>query len=359
MSSKKIDRDIIVKLPASALNALRKDIAQSVMDGIEDGFKKSKKSKKRKSTKNIAEEEATKIKKADLPKEIDAAGASMKSFKAGLGKATAVIAAVTTAIEMFMTIMKSIEERSKQLITHDSLFTDKGIMDLMQRTGQSATDATATQRALDSLGITLEDLQSGKITQTQMEAFQELRASHIESLERVSVVSEGMNQAWQGLALHITTITTQFKDRLTEILGGSGVIERLVAVVKPLADAIFMIMETLTPLITMLLNILIPVINYMANYIKMLLIPLQMLMPVLEVVAELITNITMAFDELTTWFFKATGWIWDLLGIKVPSIDSASTNINNSVTNQNRTSTVNNYNQPNNNLFTNDYTAAN
>ena len=34
MANKKIDRDIIIKLPAAALAALRKDIAETVVKGI-------------------------------------------------------------------------------------------------------------------------------------------------------------------------------------------------------------------------------------------------------------------------------------------------------------------------------------
>ncbi len=360
MANKKIDRDIIIKLPAAALAALRKDIAETVVKGIEDGFKKSKKAKSKDKKVDIGSEERQKLKSEGLLKETSETTKKLAAMRAGFKKLSAIIGVAVQAIEAFMKIMEHVEKRSLSAISHNSLFTDKNTMDMMQRTGQSASESAATQRALDTLGISLSDIQSGKITASQMEMFHRLREEHINSIEQSNRVSEGMFLKWQEFAVKLSTMRDMLGDKLTQMLGESGAIEKIVDAVTPLIDTIFGVLEDLMPLIGNILNMIVPLIKMFARQLGIM---RELLKPVIAVVSwlvQLVTEVLNFIDQLNNavynMFKKWLGWI----GIKLPDRSENTTSYTISTANTNNThQVVNQYNQTSNDLWSNQYGMVN
>ena len=360
MANKKIDRDIIIKLPAAALAALRKDIAETVVKGIEDGFKKSKKDKSKDKKVDIGSEERQKLKNEGLLKETSETTKKLAAISAGFKKLSAVIGVAVQVIEAFMKIMEHVEKRSLSAISHNSLFTDKNTMDMMQRTGQSASESAATQRALDTLGISLSDIQSGKITASQMEMFHQLREEHIASIEQSNRVSEGMFLKWQEFAVKLSTMRDMLGDKLTQMLGESGAIEKIVDAVTPLIDTIFGVLEDLMPLIGNILNMIVPLIKMFARQLGIM---RELLKPVIAVVSwlvQLVTEVLNFIDQLNNavynMFKKWLGWI----GIKLPDRSENTTSYTVSTSNTNNThQVVNQYNQTSNDLWSNQYGMVN
>ena len=82
-------------------------------------------------------------------------------------------------------------DSSRKMITSNSLFIDGATRDMMQQTGQTAVEAQSTQRALDRLGLSFEDLQSGKLTEAQAKAFEDVRNREISKLKRIRISRYG------------------------------------------------------------------------------------------------------------------------------------------------------------------------
>lgn len=356
-----IDRKIVANftLPESALKAIRKAVAENVALGVQDGFKKS--SGKKEKTEKPKEDAAKKVIEKDTLKNLNETTKSANSFAIalkGIGKAIGITAA---ALHSFMKMMEKVEEASVRMVTASSLFTDKGTMEMMQRTGQTAAQSTATTRSLDMLGISLSDIQSGYVTPAQMEMFEKLRAEHLRTIEESNAVSGSMFQKWQMLALTISSMTAGFGDKLIEILGRSGSVDALVTAVEPLINAIFQIIEILLPLIPMVLQVATAILPAIMAVMNNMVRILPVLIKIFQWLADVVTAILDPFVRFIKVIQGLFTWVTELLGIKAPAPSSNQPTSQNNYNggNMQTTSYVNNYNQPSNNLFNNDYIGAN
>ena len=206
-----------------------------------------------------------------------------------LGTVVIVAKLVIKAIE---TLTAGLETTSKQLVARSTLFTDKGIMDLMQRTGQDATGATATQRSLDALGLSLEDIQSGKVTSAQMAAFEAIREKELERLQAVAAVSGPMMESWQNMALNLGTASRQFMDNLTIVLAKTGKIPELASKLEAvISDAYNRTANIVGPLVNAVFSVIIPLLDTIMTVVDVIWPVVEMIVNVISQLGSLIGNI--------------------------------------------------------------------
>lgn len=369
--AEKINREIVASfsLPETALRALRKAVADNVALGIQDGFnqvpkpgKASEGSKKTDNTKKEAsDKDLLSAAASSLSKSSQGASKSTAALTASLKGVAATVGIVITVINELLKAMESVETMSRQMVSATSLFTDKDVMGMMQKTGQTSTEATGTQRALDMLGISLSDIQTGMVTEAQMAAFETLRKEQITSIEAANEVSGSMFARWQGLALMVSDLSKRLEDTFVGTLGRSGAIDRLVTSLNPIIDFVFQIIEALLPIVPMLVDIVTAILPVFSLVLERLMIVLPPVVKAVGWLADLIVTILDPLVQLFSVFYQLTDWILPLLGLKAPAVASSmvsnQTNYNGS--NSQSTSYVNNYNQPSNNLFNNDFVMAN
>lgn len=127
--------------------------------------------------------------------------------------------------QFLATYQKTLKESSK-FIGQGSLFTDKNTMQMMQRTGQSAAGAQGTNRSLDRLGMSFEDIQTGLVTKAQMQMFEQLRKSETERLETIAKVGGPVFESMQYAAVAVATAKAKFTDMIQYAYGKSkGVLQ--------------------------------------------------------------------------------------------------------------------------------------
>lgn len=352
-----------VSKTTSELGKTSKDSIDEIK-GLVAGSKKPAKSEEKKVEKADGALEKVSKNAVELGKNTKDTTTKLAAFKLGLGKIALVLGAVTYALEKFKSVLASVEESSKQLISQNSLFTDKNIMGLMQQTGQSATGATAMQNALDSLGISLSDIQSGMVTETQMAAFQKIYDEQYAQLERVNKVSSEMFASWQSLALLASTETMGLKNSLVEMLGESGIVSIIAEQFKTIMNAIFpFIKDSLFPVV-------INLFRAFSGVVETLIIAMEPLLPILDLAAkavnwlvELFTTLLDPINEL----LKFVGKFLNLNNIGYNELNNPyagrgevinSPSVNTNYISNNHAVTTN-YNQQNNDLFANGYLVSN
>lgn len=235
----------------------------------------------------------------------------------GASKANIALAATVAAVKAFADQFARIAEDSKKFISNNSLFTDKATLDMMQRTGQSTTGAQSTNRALEQLGLSFEDLQSGKFTEEQGKAFEEIRQRELTKLEEIQSVAGPMMDGMQRAMLSINLMMTDIRDFITLIFARSSSINNLVNNIQPfiakvssfatglirdiapvmdlIADIIDLVMSVLEPLmstvggvVSLVMTILTPILKYIGNLIRATVPILRALTPILDIIITLL-----------------------------------------------------------------------
>lgn len=195
-----------------------------------------------------------------LQKGLALAGNNIKGMVANINP---YVAAFTVAVKLSQAFLKAFQatlETSKKFVGQNSLFTDQATMQMMQRTGQSATGAQGTNRALDRLGISFDDIQSGRVTQAQMTAFEELRKMETARLEEIAKVGGPTFEAMQKSALAMATTKQIIDDTITMIFAKSkGVIEfatQLESFATSMGSMIWSLADGLTPVVDLISGLL-------------------------------------------------------------------------------------------------------
>jgi phage-related protein len=206
-----------------------------------------------------------------------------------------------------------ITKESSKFVGQGSLFADKETMSMMQRTGQTATQAQATQRALGDLGLNFDDLQQGRLTTEQAAAFAEIRQRELEKLEEINEVAGPMFKSFQQVSLGFTLLLRDISDYITKVFANNRGIESLVGSVKTL-------MERMGPLFKGLMNALNPIVSVVADIIAIVidlvsaLSPivtgfLNALAPILEIIAKIINIIKRVLSPVLLLIGDLFGWL--------------------------------------------------
>lgn len=222
-----------------------------------------------------------------------------------------------------------ITKGSAKFVGQGSLFADKNTMDMMQRTGQTATQAQATQRSLGDLGLNFEDIQQGKITAEQAAVFEQIRQRELEKLEEINRVAGPMFKSFQQVSLGFTLLLRDISDYITKLFANNTGIENLVGSVKTFQ-------ERLGPFLESLMNALDPVISAVSDIIAIVIDIVSALMPlvsgllnavapILQIIAKIISIIKKILSPVLLLLGDLFGWLGvgaeALLSILNPVVD--------------------------------------
>jgi len=189
-------------------------------------------------------------------------------------------------------LVKSAFDASKAFVSSSSLLTDKTTIENMQRYGLSAEGAQSAQRSVETLGISLEDIQSGKVTAAQMKAFEEIRQHELDKLKEISSkgreVFDGLQKSFISLKLIKRDISDMFLTALVSSDGMKRVLETLNGIMPKIQSAI----ERLTPA-------LIPIIDAIADSVnEMIPIVLDIVENVVPIISGFLVDLAPVLKEL-------------------------------------------------------------
>lgn len=306
---------------------------------------------------------------------------------------------------------KQVSEFSKGFVGAGSLLTDSDTMVMMQKTGQTATEAQSTQRALGDLGLSLEDLQSGRLTEAQAEKFEEIRSRELAKLEEMAAVAGPFFDSIQNITVDLGLVVRDVMDNIIKTFAENEGIQKLLDLVSelipivgdlatevignlsPVLDLIFDIVDLLMPIVDALMPLIITlsrVLGVIAVIISNILPLLQPIIDLIVLIVDLLDGIIKAYLKFLTFVLKgidmiyqvfakfinyiieAVSWVPGLGKLKeykldtnaisniVDSLENAANTIettNNYIYEQNTTNNNNNING--NNLFTNQYVLNN
>lgn len=277
-----------IKIEVASLDSnFTKELAKAVAEAMKKSQSKAKQTSK------------SALDKTDTDKKPDKDTATVLKQIIGVAKgagkaAGAIIIVAKLVIKAIETLTASVEINSKQLVNQSTLFTDKSILDLMQRTGEDATGAAATQRSLDMLGLSLEDIQSGKVTAEQMAAFEQVREQELKQLQAISAISTPMMAAWQTMALNLSVNLQQFRDSITIILAKTGKITELAEHVQAvISDALARTSSTLGPVINAILSVIVPLLDT-------IMIVVDLIWPLVEFIVAVVSEVGRYIGQILT-----------------------------------------------------------
>lgn len=243
-----------------------------------------------------------------------------------LGMKAAAMAAKFTA-DQFVRIAKE----SAKFIGQGSLFTDRETITMMQKTGQTATQAQGTQRALGDLGLNFEDIQSGKITAEQAAAFEKIRQRELEKLEEINTVAGPMFKSMQQVTLGFTLLLRDINDFITIAMASAPGITSMLEKIKPFIaqvggfmgdligtylGPIFSIIGTIVSLVMDILSGIMPAMQSVMVMVKPF---LNYAVMGIEVVGKILGTLSKAFSSLLPLFniflggFKILGKLLEFL----------------------------------------------
>lgn len=205
-----------------------------------------------------------------------------------LGMKAAAEAAKFTA-DQFVRIAKE----SAKFIGQGSLFTDRETITMMQRTGQTATQAQGTQRALGDLGLTFEDIQSGKITAEQAAAFERIRQRELEKLEEINRVAGPMFKSMQQVSLAFTLLLRDINDWITMAMAAAPGITSMLEKIKPFIAQVGGFMKQLIgTYLTPIFSIIGDIVGFVMDILSGLMPGIQVFMSAMKPIYELIQNVS-------------------------------------------------------------------
>jgi phage-related protein len=292
-----------------SLRGLKENLVGSIKDGLagtEKGVAKQKKmqeilTKNATLSKTFTSAIAGGASKGEiLQKGLALASNNIKGMVANINP---YVAAFTVAVKLSQAFLKSFQatlETSRKFVGQNSLFTDQATMQMMQRTGQSATGAQGTQRALDRLGISFDDIQSGRVTQAQMRAFEELRKMETARLEEIARVGGPVFEAMQRSALAMATTKQIIDDAITLVFAKSqGVVNfanQLEGTATNIGKLVWAAADIIAPFVNIiagLLGSIIGVINMIVKYVSA---TVQLVAPIFDAINDVI-NVVFEFTN--------------------------------------------------------------
>ena len=228
----------------------------------------------------------------ELNDEIGAVQFKLSGAVKNIGKAFTVmkegIGMVASAYtEMVKASINALTRGAEKFVTSSSLRFDREVANMMQMTGQSATEAQATMRSLEMLGLSFEDLQRGMLTDAQSTAFANLRDAELTKLNQIAETGGDAFATIQEVQIELKQMVYTFKDSfLLMLVENKDVVDQVVAGVRELLPVVIQIVQGIMPLFATLLGIL-PQL-------------LQSVMPIFQVLLQLITTILPPFASMLT-----------------------------------------------------------
>lgn len=249
------------------------------------------------------------------------------------------IQAAAEAVKFTADQFERIAKESAKFVGQGSLFTDKETITMMQRTGQTGTQAQATQRSLLDLGLTFEDIQRGKITAEQAAAFEQIRQRELNKLEEINKVAGPMFKSMQQVSLGFTLLLRDINDFITMAMANAPGIQSLLDKIKPFIaqvgafmdaligtflEPIFSIVGDIAGFVIDLLAAVMPAIQSVITFLQPILQVIQMLSRVIFGVLSpmfKIVGLIGSFGQVLLRFLVPLGSLSKLLEFINPLID--------------------------------------
>ena len=219
--------------------------------------------------------------------------------------AQAAAEAIKFTADQFVRIAKE----SAKFIGQGSLFTDKETITMMQRTGQTATQAQATQRSLGDLGLTFEDIQRGKITAEQAAAFEQIRQRELNKLEEINRVAGPMFKSMQQVTLGFTLLLRDINDFITMAMANAPGIQSLLDKIKPFIAQLGAFMDTLIK------TFLEPIFSIIGNIAGFVIDLLSGVMPAIQGIMVFLQPILQVVEMLSRVIQGVMGPMFKIVGI--------------------------------------------
>jgi hypothetical protein len=307
---------------AFSFKGLKENLAGSIKEGLSGTDKATEKNKKLqtiyKANSKLSANFVDSIAKGASKTEILGKGLALASnnIKGMLGNMNPYVAALQVAVKLTQEFLKQYQktlEASRKFVSQGSLFTDKETMSMMQRTGQSASGAQGTSRALDRLGISFDDIQSGRVTQAQMKAFEEIRKVETERLEEIARVGGPVFEAMQKGALGMAGAKQAFDDMITFAFAKSKG-------VMVFAETLASVAEKIGGIFTASSSIIAPTVNNIGGLLASIMQAVDIILAVIQTIFEAVAPIYDVVNEVTNSIMTILGAIFEIVGKLVGAI---------------------------------------
>lgn len=200
-----------------------------------------------------------------------------------------------------------ITKESSKFVGQGSIFTNKETISMMQRTGQTATQAQGTQRSLSALGLNFEDIQSGKITSEQAALFEKLRARELAKLEEINKVAGPMFKSLQQMTLGITLLMQDINDWITMAFASADGIESLIGSIKGFLNKI-------GPFIQAMISNLKPALSIIGEIFAVIINITSALMPIATKVTKAVTPLISTIAKIVSVIGRVLSTVIAALG---------------------------------------------
>lgn len=220
------------------------------------------------------------------------------------------VMAVKVAIEAakkFLEYYQKTLKESTKFIGQGSLLTDKATMSMMQRTGQDASGAQGTMRALDRLGLDFSDLQSGLLTKDTMAEFEKIREEESARLREIQKVGMPTFIAMQKGSLAVAGATQKIQDAVTMVYAKSRGVMMFAQSLTSAADNV-------GGLISTLIEGAAPVANIVAGIMGAILNVVSIVSDVVNQIQSAVAPIQDAFNEIINTVTDVVGALFGVIG---------------------------------------------
>lgn len=215
------------------------------------------------------------------------------------------VAALKVAVKLTQEFLKGYQDTlaaSTKFISQNSLFTDKATMSMMQRTGQNASGAQGTNRALDRLGVSFEDLQSGLVTKEQVAMFEQIRREETERLTAIASIGGPVFESMQHAAVAVSKAKQQVQDTITMAFAKSkGVMvfaNSLQAMASQIGDLIWEASALIAPIVNIVGGVLGTVMGVAAIIINIVKGIMVAVAPIFDAINEVVNVVMQAVGSV-------------------------------------------------------------
>ena len=230
-----------------------------------------------------------------------------KGMAAGINPYVAAVMVAAEAVKFMADQFQRIAKESAKFVGQGSIFADKQTMSMMQKTGQTATQAQATDRSLSMLGMDFSDIQSGKITQEQAVLFEQLRLRELKKLEEINAVAGPMFKSMQQVTLGVSLLMQDINDWITMAFARSAGVEKMIGSIKSF-------ITTAGPFMQGLIDSVMPIVGIIASVIGFVLDIISAVMDAIDPIWEALIPILEVIDQIVAVIAQVVGPILMFIG---------------------------------------------
>jgi len=214
-------------------------------------------------------------------------------------KANPILLSITVAVELFKEMadqLQRIATESAKFVGQGSKFTDSATMQTMQTTGQDNAGAQSTNRGLDAIGISFDDLQKGRLSAEQAAIFEQVRQRELDKLTEINQVAGPMMKSLQQVTLGFTLLMLDISDYWTLALSTMPGIEKMIGSIKGFITTAGTFARRTIDMIAPLMSIVADVVGFVLDVVNAIMPAVGRLFafftPAFQVIAEIVSVIS-------------------------------------------------------------------